>query len=179
MLGEEDSRRPGAVANLVRRLGRQTSIEPGVERGGRRRWRPRRRPGPSVPRRLSKHAGRWVLVGSTAIKAPTGVVVCRRSSDLTSLVRESAKERVYVSYRLSSTDDLLKAGLKHGRGAHIGNLLALEPPRPESIPSLSGLFERVIGATPGYRWLPHEELPRVLSGKDAADRVSADKIESY
>ena len=52
----------------------------------------------------------------------------------------------------------------------MGKLLTLEPPRPESVPSLSGIFERVIGAIPGYRWLPLEELPTVLSGKDAADR---------
>ena len=120
--------------------------------------------------KASKHAGRWVLVGSTATKVPTGVAVCRRSSDLTSFVRESPKKRVYVSYRVSSTDDLLQAGLKHCRGAHIGNLLTLEPPRPESVPSLAGLFERVIGAIPGYRWLPREELPAVLSGRNAADR---------
>jgi hypothetical protein len=48
--------------------------------------------------------------------------------------------------------------------------LALEPPRPESVPSLAGIFERVIGAIPGYRWLPLEELPTVLSGKDADHR---------
>lgn len=52
----------------------------------------------------------------------------------------------------------------------MGNLLTLEPPRPESVPSLCGLFERVIGAIAGYRWLPFEELPTVLSGKAAADR---------
>jgi hypothetical protein len=120
--------------------------------------------------RTVEHTGRWVLVGSTATKVPTGVNVCRLSTDLTSFVREAPKTRVYVSYRQSSTDDLLREGLKLGRGIRMGNLLTLEPPRPESVPSLSGLFERVIGAIAGYRWLPFDELPTVLSGKDAADR---------
>ena len=52
----------------------------------------------------------------------------------------------------------------------MGELLTLEPPRPESVPALSGLFERVIGASSGYSWLPVEELMTVVSGKDASDR---------
>jgi hypothetical protein len=122
------------------------------------------------PARADQQTGRYVFVGSTAKKFPAGVLVCRRFADLPKSVRETPKERVFVSYRRSSTDDLLQAGLKLGSGARMGNLLTLEPPRPESVPSLSGIFERVIGAIPGYRWLPLEELPTVLSGKDAADR---------
>ncbi|MHC5539908.1 helix-turn-helix domain-containing protein [Singulisphaera rosea] len=118
----------------------------------------------------TQHTGRWVLVGSNVTVAPSGVYVCRRSSELTMFVREAPKQRVYVSYRQSSTDDLVKEGLKLGRGTRMGNLLTLEPPRPESVPTLSGLFERVIGAIPGYTWLPREEIPTVLSGKDAAER---------
>ena len=85
-------------------------------------------------------------------------------------MRGTSKKRVFVSYHTSSTDDLLQEGLKLGRAARMGKLLTLEPPRPESVPSLTGIFERVIGAIPGYRWLPLEELPTALSGKDAADR---------
>ncbi len=122
------------------------------------------------PARAARHAGRFVLVGSTAKKAPAGVLICRGSVELATFVREAPKMGVFISYRRSSTDDLLQAGLKLGRGARMGNLLTIEPPRPESVPSLSGLFERVIGAIPGYTWLPLEELPTVVSGKDAADR---------
>lgn len=122
------------------------------------------------PAKAPQHAGRFVFVGSTAKKFPVGVLVCRRFADLPASVRETPTQRVFVSYHRSSTDNLLQAGLKLGRGARMGKLLTLEPPRPESVPSLTGIFERVIGAIPGYRWLPLEELPTALSGKDAADR---------
>ena len=121
------------------------------------------------PARAAQRTGADVFVGSTAKTFPAGVLVCRRFADLPTSVRETPKNRVFVSYRRSSTDNLLQEGLKLGRGAHMGKLLTLEPPRPESIPSLSGIFERVIGAIPGYKWLPLEELPTALSGKDAAD----------
>ncbi len=122
------------------------------------------------PARAAQGLGRIVFVGSTAKTFPAGVLVCRRFADLPRSVRETPKKRVFVSYHRSSADDLLQAGLKLGRAARMGKLLTLEPPRPESVPSLTGIFERVIGAIPGYRWLPLEELPTVLSGKYAADR---------
>ncbi len=113
--------------------------------------------------------GRFVLVGSMAKKVPAGVLVCRRFADLPTFVRETPKKRVFVSYGQSSTDDLLQEGLKLKRGTRMGNLLTLKPPRPESVPSLSGIFERVIGAIVAYAWLPVQELPTVLSANDAAD----------
>jgi len=118
-----------------------------------------------------QQTGRYVFVGSMAKKVPAGVLVCRHFADLPTSVREvPTKQRVFVSYGRSSTEELLQAGMKLGRGLRMGRLVTIEPPRPESVPSLSGLFERVIGAIPGYSWLPVEELPTVLSGKDAADR---------
>ncbi len=120
--------------------------------------------------KAAQHMGRYVLVGSTAKKLPAGVLACRRFADLPTFVREAPKKRVFVSYGRSSTEDLLQEVLKLRRGARLGHLLTLEPPRPESVPSLTGLFERVIGAIPGYTWLPGEDIPTVLSGKNAADR---------
>jgi hypothetical protein len=116
-----------------------------------------------------RHSGRYVLVGSTMRKESPDFVICR-SSDLSELVREASKKRVFVSANQNSTENLLKAGLRLPRGGRMGELLTLEPPRPESVPSLSGLFERVIGASSGYSWLPVEELMTVVSGKDASDR---------
>jgi len=102
-------------------------------------------------------------------KVPAGFVVCKLPA-LAALVREAPRNRVFISSRRSSTDELLKAGLTLPRGGRMGELLTLEPPRPESVPSLCGLFERVVGATTGYSWLPIEELVNVVSGKDAPDR---------
>lgn len=123
--------------------------------------------------------GRWVLVGSGVVKAPAGVVVCRSVSQLQSVVREAprTKKRVYITYLGRSADDLVREGMKLGRGARMGNLLTLEPPRPESVASLSALFERVIGAIPGYAWLPKEEVPTVVSAKDASDRFIGGAVD--
>jgi hypothetical protein len=116
-----------------------------------------------------RHSSQYVLVGSTLRKASPGFVICR-SPDLSALVHAVSKKRVFVSANQNSTENLLKAGLRLSRGGRMGELLMLEPPRPESVPSLCGLFERVIGASSGYSWLPVEELMTVVSGKDASDR---------
>lgn len=122
------------------------------------------------PARALAHPGRYVLVGTNAKDVPEGVVVCRRAGELGSAVRDAPRKRVFVSYGRRSTEELLQAGLALGRHGRMGTLLTLEPPRPESVPSLSGLFERVVGAAAGYRWLPLAEVPVVLSAKDSADR---------
>jgi len=96
-------------------------------------------------------------------KVSPGFVIWR-SDDLSALVQEASQKRVFVSSNQSSTENLLKAGLRLSRGGRMAELLTLEPPRPESVPSLSGLFERVVGACSGYSWLPVEELMTVVSG---------------
>jgi len=119
--------------------------------------------------RQPQHSGQYVLVGSTMRKGSSGFVICR-SADLSALVHDAPKRSVFVSSNQNSTENLLKAGLKLSPGGRMGELLMLEPPRPESVPSLSGLFERVIGASSGYAWLPVDQLMTVVSGKDASDR---------
>jgi hypothetical protein len=121
--------------------------------------------------KADERASRVVSVGSRAMKLPAGVLACRRFADLPAQVRETPnKQRVFISNGPSATDELLQAGLKLGRAGRMGDLLTLEPPRPQSVPSLSGIFGRVIGAIVGYRWLSFEELTTVLAAKDAADR---------
>ena len=124
-----------------------------------------------MKKRTAKSAhkmGRYVLFGPPTTRVPAGVLVCSSVADLASFA--TPKTRVVVSYRRSSTEDLLQESLKLGSGTRMGKLLTLEPPRPESVPPLSGLFERVIGAISRHTWLPLEELLTVLSGNDAGDR---------
>jgi hypothetical protein len=52
----------------------------------------------------------------------------------------------------------------------MGELVTMEAPRPASVPALSTLFDRLIGASPGYAWLPVLELMTVISGENAPDR---------
>jgi hypothetical protein len=118
----------------------------------------------------SRRTGRYVLVGSTMRKVSPGIVLCR-SADLSTLVQAGSKKTVFVSSNQNATENLLKAGLafSHG-GGRMGELLTLEPPRRESVPPLFGLFDRVIGASSGYSWLPVKELMTVVSEQDASDR---------
>jgi hypothetical protein len=117
----------------------------------------------------ARDSDRYVLVGSTLRKVSPGFVICR-SAELSALVYEASKKRLFVSANRNATENLLKAGLRLPHRGPKSELLTLEPPRPESVPALSGLFERVIGASSGYSWLPVEELMTVVSGKDASDR---------
>ncbi len=55
--------------------------------------------------------------------------------------------------------------------------MTLEPPRRSSVRPGSGLFERVIGASSGYSWLPVAELMTVVSGKDASDRFIGGAVD--
>jgi len=123
------------------------------------------------PARAAQRTGRYVFVGSRAKKFPAGVLVCRRLADLPTFVRETRKNRVFVSYRRSSTDNLLQEGLKLGRGAHMGKLLTLErlvlkasPHFRASLSELSGRF-LVTGGSP-WRSFPRRSagrMPRTAS----------------
>ena len=68
------------------------------------------------PRRPFSRRVRYILVGSTAKKVPAGVLVRRRFADLPAFVPGDSEKGVFISYGRSSTDDLLQAGLKLGRG---------------------------------------------------------------
>ena len=127
--------------------------------------------GTSSPIKTAPPSGRWVILGSPAKKVPEGVSAYRRLSDLPKSVLEAPKQRVFISYGQNATEDLLKAGLKLRRGVRMKLLVTIEPPRPESVPSLNGIFERVVGAVSVYRWLSAEEFTTALSGKDAPDRI--------
>jgi DNA-directed RNA polymerase subunit H (RpoH/RPB5) len=40
--------------------------------------------------------------------------------------------------------------------------VTIAAPRPESVPTLHGLFTRIVGDSPGYHWLPKDELSEIL-----------------
>ena len=91
------------------------------------------------------------------------------------------RDAVFVSLDQSSTDDLLKRLLRKSvyrcRRGRMGELLTLKPPRPESVPSLTGLFNRVTGTTADYLWLPIQELATVMKGENAAERFIGGAID--
>jgi hypothetical protein len=95
--------------------------------------------------------------------------------DLASANRRSLKNLVVVSYDQRSTDKILQECLKNKTKIH--NLLTIDPPRSESIPSLSGIFEHVIGASPGFTWILPEEMESTLLADDASDRFIGGAVD--
>jgi hypothetical protein len=128
--------------------------------------------------RAKHHSDRFVLFGSSIRKISPAFAICHLA-DLSSLVKAASKNSVIVSASQNATESLLKARLRLSRAGRSGELLTLEPPRPESVPTLSGLFDRVVGASSGYSWLPVAELMAVVSGKDASDRFIGGAIDRY
>ena len=112
-----------------------------------------------------------VVVGSKGKfrgPVPEKVTFCK-TSNLKSCVHDAGGRVVFVSCAGASTDALLKARLGAQRGRRFDQLLTMKPPRTGSIPALLGVFGKVIGLG-GHRWLPLEELIKVITGTDAASR---------
>jgi len=134
----------------------------------------------TINRTRSKQPGqplRYVLIGTSLRKAAADFVVYPRSN-LSALAHDASRKTVIVSANQKSTENLLKAGLQLWRDRRMGELVTLEAPRPASVPALSALFERHIGASPGYAWLPVPELMTVISSENASDRFIGGAADS-
>ncbi len=134
----------------------------------------------TINRTRSKQPGqpfRYVLIGTSLRKAAASFVVYPQSN-LSALAHEASRQTVIVSANQKSTENLLKAGLQLPRDRRMGELVTLEAPRPASLPALSTLFKRHIGASQGYAWLPVPELMTVISSKTASDRFIGGAADS-
>ncbi|OJW25903.1 MAG: hypothetical protein BGO49_22100 [Planctomycetales bacterium 71-10] len=92
-------------------------------------------------------------------------------------MREARPRTVFISYGRTSTDAILKARLKESGRSRFAQLLTIDPPRMESVPSLLGFFDMVLGLGPAYRWLPAQELVTVLSSGHAPDRFIGGAVD--
>jgi hypothetical protein len=134
----------------------------------------------TLPRPKPEDAAQYVLLGSTKKfhkPLPAGVKICR-AADLNQFVHHASTKVVFISCRRASTDALLKASLQGGARSRFAQLLAIESPRAESVPSLLGVFGAVLGLGADNRWLPVEELVTVLSGNDAANRFIGGAVDA-
>lgn len=93
-----------------------------------------------------------------------GVVLCQSREDIVKTVRRATHRSVWISFKQSMTDDLLRKMrmFQHRRGRIYG-LVTIESPRPKSIPGLTSHFRRLVGTAPDSTFLPLEELLDVLS----------------
>jgi hypothetical protein len=96
-----------------------------------------------------------------------GVAVCRTEREIENLYAANPMNLTWLSWKTNLTDLLLRSLLEiKPRRPKGESILTIEPARPESLPTLRGLFESVVGDSPNYKWLPYEELLEVLINSD-------------
>ncbi|WP_406694686.1 helix-turn-helix domain-containing protein [Singulisphaera sp. Ch08] len=125
-----------------------------------------------LPPIKAKPATEFYLFGSTnrfRTPLPPSVNVCR-AADLDQVVRLATSNTVFISFHRTSTIALLKSSMSNRPRARGAQLLTIEPPPAESVPALLGVFGTVLGLGKDSRWLPVEELVRVITGNDASSR---------
>ncbi len=112
---------------------------------------------------------------------------CSTQVDIGKVYDDGSDDLMWISYTQKLTDELLKVVAKRriasGRLAspRHESVLTVASPRLDSVPTLHGLFSQIIGDSPGYRWLPKDELCDVLfdSKIDRSDfliAVAADSV---
>lgn len=125
-----------------------------------------------LPPSEAKASAEFYLFGSRnrfRTPLPPSVKVCP-ASELDQVVRLATSKVVFISLRRTSTVALLKSSMSNGPRARVAQLLTIEPPPAESVPSLLGVFGAVLGLGQDSCWLPVEELVKVITGNDAANR---------
>jgi hypothetical protein len=97
----------------------------------------------------------------------------RKIRELSEAFRHSSQDSVWIVMRSRWAEPLLGAACSHfiqyQERPVLGDLLLLEPPRSELIPSLHSQFRRVAGEVPSFKLLPPQHLMEVLSSAKRAD----------
>lgn len=84
---------------------------------------------------------------------------------------KASRHSLWISPGAATTDKLL-GGLmdlraaERGRRFSIGSIFMLRPPRSRVVPILHGLFDKVIGESPAFKMLPHDQLADVLTAPE-------------
>src|SRR5438552_675481 len=116
----------------------------------------------------TKNTDRFVLLQSSGSKTTkriiAGVRICRTEAEVLSAVK-TARYPFWVSRNDKLTTRFLKAATANPNYKP-RCLITLTPPRPQSVASLQGVVQRLIGATHDHKWLPWDELQEVLAAPD-------------
>ncbi|MFO0809044.1 MAG: helix-turn-helix transcriptional regulator [Gemmataceae bacterium] len=100
-----------------------------------------------------------------------GVYLCRTAAEIEKVYDEDPSGLTWVSWTSAFTDTLAKtvarrrAALPRAAVRRHERVLTVGSPRPESLATLHGLFPQIVGDSPGYRWLPKDELLEALLAK--------------
>jgi hypothetical protein len=130
---------------------------------------------------VKKNAGpavkRFILLDPTRMAcqrlAKEETFCVRKVGQLDEAFRHSSPDSLWIAMRSEWTERL--SGAACARFIHyqerpvLGDLLMLEPPRSEMIPSLHSQFRRVVGEVPSFRMLPPQQLLEVLASANKAD----------
>ncbi len=96
------------------------------------------------------------------------VNLCRTQAEIGKVYDEAPDDLTWITYTQKFTDELLKAAARRRVRRHNAPhprhecVLTITSPRRESVPTLHGLFSRIVGDSPSYRWLSKDELLEVL-----------------
>jgi hypothetical protein len=131
----------------------------------------------TVKKDTSPAVKRFILLDSTrnACKrlAREHTFFVRKVSELEEAFRHSSQDSLWIAIRSRWAEPLLRAVCAHfvqdQEELALGDLLMLEPPRSELIPSLHSQFRRVVGEVPSFKMLPSQHLMEVLSSANRAD----------
>jgi hypothetical protein len=122
--------------------------------------------------RTADRARRYVILDSDRARYDRylgdTVYLCRTADEIATLRDQGFPRLTWISYAREYTDDLLRTAsrMRSERPRRPARrdecVVTVASPRPESVPTLHGLFACIIGDSPRYRWLPKGELAEVL-----------------
>jgi len=103
------------------------------------------------------------------------IVVCPSRRSLLQAIEQTTMDSLWISRRSDRTEELIRIladfQSEHQRSRQrLGDLLMLESPKMQVLPSLHGWFDRVIGETRQFKNLPVEQLAEVLSAPNEQRR---------
>lgn len=94
-------------------------------------------------------------------------IACATKQDILAVIDLPQRDRIWFSFNNEGTSSVIEACventvIRHGARTLFGDLIMFEPLEKKT-PVLSGFFERIVGDTPGHKWLPEDQLREVLS----------------
>jgi hypothetical protein len=122
--------------------------------------------------KTAEHIRRYVILDSNRDRfkrfLSSTVYFCKSQAEIAKVYNDVSDDLTWITYTQKFTDELLKAVARKRVIRRVDTLprhdcvLTVASPRLESLPTLHGLFSHIVGDSPGYRWLPKDELSEVL-----------------
>jgi hypothetical protein len=122
--------------------------------------------------KTDEHLRRFVILDANKARfkpfLSQSVSVCNTQAEISKVYQAAPDNLTWVACTPRLTDVLLKAVAEKQsmerafRRPRNECVLTVAAPRLESVPTLHGLFGHIVGANPGYRWLPIPELSEAL-----------------